>query len=150
MGRFSCFNIPAIAKIATWWSGVEALGLAGVPLTLSSTQTQTDLSYVDGVVREALSEVQDAIGGEGVVISELQRQQICSHVLKLPGPERPAHGRSVTQERELQLLQAWWNLQISVLQAVQQVVDQLLVFPVEPRRASQQLCQSHYNARVCC
>lgn len=87
VGRFSCFSTAAIAKIATWRSGMDADISPCFPPTFRPHRRKTDLSYVDGVVREALSEVQDAVGGEGVIVSELQRQQICRHVFKLPGPE---------------------------------------------------------------
>lgn len=45
-----------------------------------------DLSYADGVVHEALREEEDGVRGQQVIFPQLERKQVCGHVLKLPGP----------------------------------------------------------------
>lgn len=50
------------------------------------THSAADLSYADGVVHEALREEEDGVGGQRVIFPQLERKQVCGHVLKLPGP----------------------------------------------------------------
>lgn len=51
----------------------------------------TDLAYADGVMYEALCEIEDSVRGQWVIIPQEERQQVCGHVLKLPGPETQAY-----------------------------------------------------------
>ena len=131
VGRFCCFRIAAVAKIATWWPERDTVTDTPThgPTHKAPPNGPTHLADVDGGVRQALGEVEDAVGGEGQVLAELQQQQVGSHVLELPGPERAA-GAQVTPRPP----DPGPDLQVSVLQAVQQVVDQLLVLPVEQSR----------------
>lgn len=96
--------------------------------------TLKHLPYADGVVHEALGEEEDGIWRQRVILPQLERQQVCGHVLELPGPTR-AHTHIHTLYLNLcaSILagsHAEKNLQIFVFQAVQKVVDQLLVLPV--------------------
>lgn len=94
------------------------------------------LPYADGVVHEALGEEEDGIWRQRVILPQLERQQVCGYVLELPGPTH-THARTRTYTLYLHLCasilagsHAGKNLQIFVFQAIQKVVDQLLVLPV--------------------
>lgn len=54
------------------------------------THRASDLAYADGVMYKALREVEDSVRGKWVIIPQQERQQVCGHVLELPGPERQA------------------------------------------------------------
>jgi len=59
---------------------------------ITQTHTGPDLAYADGVMYKALCEVEDSIRGERVIVPQQESQQICGHVLKLPGSETQAEG----------------------------------------------------------
>lgn len=106
------------------------------PQSAQCTQAKTaaDLAYADGVVYEALREEKDGVGGKRVIFPQQQRQQVCGHVLELPGPEDTKQtyriyiymccdSPSVTHIWSVEIHRCREHLQLSVFKAVQEVID---------------------------
>lgn len=51
------------------------------------TQRDADLAYANGVVNKGLCEVEHSIRWKRMIVSQKKSQQVCGHVLKLPGSE---------------------------------------------------------------